>query len=301
MMFLNAISLLFNYSGLELIIKKDLDLDRELKVTGCGNIIAGIFGAPGHLALEVLHLHIQSAQNRLSTIIVAIMCGSTLFFGSKVLTIIPKIILGGLLFNLGLSFLMEWVVNTWNRVSKGDYIVIILILTVIGTIGFLEGVLAGLMASVIMFVVNYSKVQSIKYTLTGKNFHSNVERSEKMKNIIERSGNQILILPLQGYLFFGSANRLIDYIKRYLETDEGRELKYLIFDLRQITGTDSSAINSFNKLKILATIHNFRVLFCDIRTQTYSKFESEGLFENDKSNPFMNFVHLDYGMSGVKR
>ena len=47
------------------------------------------------------------------------------------------------------------------------------------------------MASVIMFVVNYSKVQSIKYTLTGKNFHSNVERSEKMKNIIERSGNQI--------------------------------------------------------------------------------------------------------------
>ena len=298
MMFLNAISLLFNYSGLELIIKKDLDLDRELKVTGCGNIIAGIFGAPpGHLALGSSSLaHSIGAKNRLSTIIVAIMCGSTLFFGSKVLTIIPKIILGGLLFNLGLSFLMEWVVNTWNRVSKGDYVVIILILTVIGTIGFLEGVLAGLMASVIMFVVNYSKVQSIKYTLTGKNFHSNVERSEKMKNIIERSGNQILILPLQGYLFFGSANRLIDYIKRFLETDEGRELRYLIFDLRQITGTDSSAINSFNKLKILATIHNFRVLFCDIRTQTYSKFESEGLFENNKSNPFMNFEDLDYGM-----
>ena len=99
-----------------------------------------------------------------------------------------------------------------------------------------------------------------------------------MKNIIERSGNQILILPLQGYLFFGSANRLIDYIKRFLETGEGKELKYLIFDLRQITGTDSSAINSFNKLKILATIHNFRVLFCDIRTQTYSKFKSDHLF-----------------------
>ena len=74
------------------------------------------------------------------------------------------------------------------------------------------------------------------------------------------------------------------------------ELKYLIFDLRQITGTDSSAINSFNKLKILATTHNFRVLFCDILTQTYTKFKSEGLFENNKRNPFMSFEDLDHGM-----
>mgnify|MGYP003317142615 CR=1 FL=1 len=70
----------------------------------------------------------------------------------------------------------------------------------IGTIGFLEGVLAGLMASVIMFVVNYSKVQSIKYTLTGKNFHSNVERSEKMKNIVLLPSN---IVPWGFHLISG--------------------------------------------------------------------------------------------------
>ena len=82
MMFLNAISLLFNYSGLELIIKKDLDLDRELKVTGYGNIIAGIFGAPpGHLALGSSSLAYSiGTKNRLSTVIIAILCGSTLFF-----------------------------------------------------------------------------------------------------------------------------------------------------------------------------------------------------------------------------
>ena len=52
MMILNAISVLFNYSGLEIIIKKDLDLDQELKTTGIGNIIAGLGGAPpGHLSL----------------------------------------------------------------------------------------------------------------------------------------------------------------------------------------------------------------------------------------------------------
>ncbi|GIS71647.1 MAG: hypothetical protein CM1200mP10_12240 [Candidatus Neomarinimicrobiota bacterium] len=44
MMVLNAISVLFKYCGLELVIKQDVDMDRELKLTGFSNIIAGIGG-----------------------------------------------------------------------------------------------------------------------------------------------------------------------------------------------------------------------------------------------------------------
>ncbi len=46
MMVLNAISILFNYSGLELIVKEDFDLDKELQLTGYGNILAGLAGTP---------------------------------------------------------------------------------------------------------------------------------------------------------------------------------------------------------------------------------------------------------------
>ena len=297
MMILNAISVLFNYSGLELIIKKDLDLDRELKVTGLGNILAGFCGAPpGHLALGGASLAYSiGARSRLSTIVVALLCAVALFFGSKILSVFPRVILGGLLFNLGLSFVVDWLINTWNRVPKNDYIIIILIFLIIGMIGFLEGVLAGLMASVILFVISYSKVQTIKHTLTGKTFHSNVERSERLKSIIEDSGDQILILPLQGYLFFGSANRLLEYIKAYLQSDDGGELKYLVFDLRQVTGVDSSTINSFNKLQILAALDDFKVLFCDLTSQIYAQFEAEGLFD-DSGGSYLTFEDLDHGM-----
>jgi len=72
--------------------------------------------------------------------------------------------------------------------------------------------------SVILFVVSYSKVEIIKHELTGKTFHSNVERSESIKNIIDDSGDQILILPLQGFIFFGSANRLLERIKLHLQS-----------------------------------------------------------------------------------
>jgi len=298
MMLLNAISVLFNYSGLELIIKKDLDLDRELKVTGLGNVLGGLLGVPpGHLALGGASLAYSiGARSRLSTIIVALLCGFALFFGSKVLSVFPRIILGGLLFNLGLSFIVDWLILTWNRVPKNDYIIISLIFLIIGSVGFLEGVVSGLMASVVLFVISYSKVETIKHQLSGRTFHSNVNRSEKLKSLLDSAGDQILILPLQGYLFFGSANRLLEYVKGYLKSEDGNKLKYLIFDLRQVTGVDSSTINSFNKLQILATMDGFKVLFCSFTPKIANQFDLEGLFDDKNEESFLTFEDLDHGM-----
>ena len=297
MMILNAISVLFNYSGLEIIIKKDLDLDQELKTTGIGNIIAGLGGAPpGHLSLGGTLLSISiGSKSKLTNIVIALLCAITLFFGSEVLSFFPRIILGGLLFNLGLSFLVDWLYSTWSRVPKTDYTIILLIFLVIGTVGFLEGVITGLLMSVILFVVSYSKVEIIKHELTGKTFHSNVERSESLKNIIDDSGDQTLILPLQGFIFFGSANRLLERIKLHLQSQNEKNLKYLVFDFKQVTGVDSSTINSFNKLRILAELDNFQVLFCNLTPQIISQFEAEGLFANSLDF-FLKFDDLDHGM-----
>ena len=297
MMILNAISVLFNYSGLEIIIKKDLDLDQELKTTGIGNIIAGLGGAPpGHLSLGGTLLSISiGSKSKLTNIVIALLCALTLFFGSEVLSFFPRIILGGLLFNLGLSFLVDWLYSTWSRVPKTDYTIILLIFLVIGTVGFLEGVITGLLMSVVLFVVSYSKVEIIKHELTGKTFHSNVERSESLKKIIDDSGDQTLILPLQGFIFFGSANRLLERIKLHLQSQNEKNLKYLVFDFKQVTGVDSSTINSFNKLRILAELDNFQVLFCNLTPKIISQFEAEGLFA-DRLDLFLKFDHLDHGM-----
>jgi len=297
MMILNSISVLFNYSGLEIIIKKDLDLDQELKTTGIGNIIAGLGGAPpGHLSLGGTLLSISiGSKSKLTNIVIALLCALTLFFGSEVLSFFPRIILGGLLFNLGLSFLVDWLYSTWSRVPKTDYTIILLIFLVIGTVGFLEGVITGLLMSVVLFVVSYSKVEIIKHELTGKTFHSNVERSESLKKIIDDSGDQTLILPLQGFIFFGSANRLLERIKLHLQSQNEKNLKYLVFDFKQVTGVDSSTINSFNKLRILAELDNFQVLFCNLTPQIISQFEAEGLFA-DSMDLFLKFDDLDHGM-----
>ena len=297
MMILSAISVLFNYSGLELIVKEDFDLDKELRLTGYSNILVGIAGAPaGYLTLNETSLAYNiGSRSRLPSIIVAVFCGITLLIGAQALSIFPKVILGGLLLNLGLEFLVEWLVDTWKRLHKSDYLVIVLILIVIGTVGFLEGIVIGLLMSIALFVINYSKVEVVKYELTGKTFNSNVERSEYLRKILDDNGDQIFILPLQGFIFFGTANKLLQRVLDRIESDTSNSMKYLLSDFRQVTGMDSSAVNSFNKLKIMAENHQFEILLCGLDQDINEQLLIEGLIPDD-SNIIQTFVDLDHGL-----
>jgi SulP family sulfate permease len=297
MMVLNAISILFNYSGLELVVKEDFDLDKELRLTGYGNILAGFVGTPpGYITLsETSMAYNIGARTRLSNIIVALLCGVTLIFGAKVISIFPKVILGGLLLNLGLDFLVEWLVDTWKRLQKIDYLVIVLILVVIATVGFLEGIVIGLLMSIALFVIKYSKVEVIKYELSGKTYSSNVGRSDQMKKILEENGDKIFILPLQGFVFFGTANQILERVQQRFESEPTIDISFLVFDFRQVTGVDSSAVNSFNKLQIMAEKNEFKVLLCGMSNEVNYQFETENLISED-SEIFNAFGDLDHGM-----
>jgi len=231
----------------------------------------------------------------LSSIVVVLLCAFTLFFGAKILSIFPKVILGGLILNLGLSFLDEWLYDTWAKLKRNDYFVIVLILFVIAAVGFLEGIVIGLLMSIVLFVLSYSKVDVVKHELNGTTFHSNVERSEYLKRIIADHGEQISILPLQGFIFFGTANRLLDRVNERVENIEAPQLRYLIFDFRHVTGLDSSTINSFNKLRIMAKNHGFKVVFCSLNQDMVNQLKVGGLLP-DEGGAFVEFDDLDHGL-----
>ena len=146
-----------------------------------------------------------------------------------------------------------------------------------------------------MFVINYSKVEVIKYELSGKIYHSNVERSDALKNLIDSRGEEIFILPLQGYIFFGTSNRILEKIQDRLDDKELIDLKFLIFNFFQVTGIDSSTINSLNKLRIMAENNNFSVLFCSLDKTMRNQFTTEGLLP-DEQKIFQEFDDLDHGL-----
>jgi len=294
---ISVISLLLNAGGLELALRQDIELNSELRSAGLANVLAGFGGGPpGYHALSLSALgHKLGGQSRMTGIISASLCGLTLFFGASVLSFFPKPILGGLLFFLGLAFLTEWVFDAWFTLPKLDYILVIVILCIVGTLGFLQGVVVGIFLAVILFVVKYSSVNVIKHLLTGTSYQSHVERAIPYQKILQQNGNQLLILKLQGFLFFGTAHNLLTQIRQRIAAQDLTPLRFVVFDFQLVNGLDSSALQSFRKIKQLAEAHKMVLVFTHLSPQVLQQFVAGKYIEND--DPIIRtFPDLDHGV-----
>jgi len=295
-LFIGVITFLLNVSGLELVVKKELDLDREMMVGGVGNLISGLFGGiMGFHALSLSGLNYKLAHSsRLASLIAAAFTAFILFFGMTLLSYIPKIVLGGMLMVMGLSFIIEWVIEARARFSRFEYGVIWLILIVIALVGFLEGVAVGLAAAVALFVVNYSRINVVKHSLTGVTYRSRVTRGREQRHLLEQQGEQIQILQLQGFIFFGTAQRLIDQVKERLLMPGLPPLLFLVLDFRQVTGLDSTALLGFAKMNQLAQERNILLVLTQLNAHLQQQFQRQGL--GDGSGAVRFFADLDRGV-----
>ncbi|HEY5731261.1 MAG TPA: SulP family inorganic anion transporter, partial [Anaerolineales bacterium] len=206
----SLISFLLNATGLELIAKRDIDLNHELRVTGMANMLAGLGGGPaGYLALGPTSLAQQmGAKTPIVTLTAASVCGTVLLFGGGFISYLPVALLSSLLLVLGLSFLVDWVYVAWFKLPKPEYLIVLISLVMIASIGFLEGILIGIFAATILFVYNYSRVETISDTLNGQIYRSNVDRPPQQRETLKQHGESIHIYRLQGYIFFGTADNL---------------------------------------------------------------------------------------------
>ncbi len=294
---LSVVSLLLNASALELVFHQDIQLNRELKAGGLANVVSGLAGGMlGYQALSLSALNYRmGARGRLAGLVAGALCAVALFAGAALLAFFPKAILGGLLLYLGLDFLYEWAVAGWSKLSRIDYAVVLLILGVIAATNFLIGVAVGLVAMIILFVLNYSRINVVHHALSGTELRSNVERCAYHRRALnEDLGRRIFILELQGFIFFGTANVLLDQIRARVADKEGPKVRYLILDFRRVTGLDSSAVMSFVKGRQLAEAQNIVLVFTHLPEAVRRRFEVDGLAANDSTVRF--FPDLDRGL-----
>ena len=293
----SVISLLFNTTGLELIFKKDIDLSRELTAAGIANMAAGLGG--GVVGYQTLSL--SALGNRLGPptrilgITASLMCVVTMLFGASVLSYFPLPILGGLLMYLGLSFLTEWVYDSWFRLSKTDYLLVILILVAIARFGFLQGVFAGLVIAALLFVVNYSKVEVAKHKLDGDSCRSPVDRSGLQQRCLDENAGLLFILKLQGFIFFGTADSLTNQVTERIDDPSQEMPRFVILDFRHVSGFDASAINSIMKMKQLAEKSGFVLVFANLTDWMREQLTLGGVV-NEAEGIVKVFSEFDYAL-----
>jgi len=293
---ISIVALLLNSNALELIAKKDIDVNRELISAGVANVIGGFSGSSvGYQYLGFTAIPFRmNISSRLIPITAALVTGFVLFFGASLLALIPLLMAAGILLFLGITFLMEWLYDAWFQLPRVDYVLVLVILFVVGAFGFLQGVGVGILIAIILFVVNYSRIDIVKYSLTGKTYQSSSERPFEHRQLIRQLGECIHILRLHGFVFFGTSQGLVSRVLDRLKDDSLDKLKYLIIDFQHVTALDSSAVFSFVRLKQIAEAHVFHLLLTDITPGDRTKLQRAGVLEPEEQVNF--FQSMDHGM-----
>ena len=293
---ISIVAMLLNSNAIELIAKKDVDLNRELVATGIANIAGGAVGTVAgyhYLSYTAIPFRMNVAS-RWVGLLAATVIGLVLLFGAGALSLIPTLISGGILFFLGIGFLIDWLYDAWFQLPKIDYVLVLVILAVVAGFGFLQGVGTGIAIAIVLFVVNYSRIDIVKDALSGKTYQSKAERNYDHRQLIRLFGDRILILRLHGFVFFGTAQALLKRVQLRLKEAEKETLHYLILDFQHVTNLDSSAVFSFVRLKQVAEAENFYLILADVSQDTKNQLNRAGLKDED---PEIHYAEsLDYAM-----
>jgi SulP family sulfate permease len=277
---LSLITLVLNVSGLEIGTSRQVDLDHEMRVAGVACLACGgLGGVPAfHEDTDTLLVHRLGAGRRLCTLTYALFCGLVLLYGGTLLALFPKPVMGALLMYQGGGLMAEWGWASRRRLPRLDYLLILLIVLVVAFAGFLEGIVCGLLVAAVLFSIQYSRVDCVKQELTGRHMSSRVWRTTEHERLLRERGENTRIFCLQGFLFFGTATRLLDRVLQRLGEGTGGEARTVVFDFRLVTDLDASAANCFVRLGRLTAERNVTLVFAQLNEACGRQLEKAGCF-----------------------
>jgi SulP family sulfate permease len=275
---ITVLALAYNINATEVVLDRDLDTNRELRDAGVLNVVSGALGGiPGYHALSLTALAARMNVNaRTAGLVAAAVPLAAIVFGASVIELLPRMLVGGVLVFLGLAFIIEWVWDKRKVLPRVEYLIVLLILAGIVAWGFLPGVVLGLVLAVVLFAVSYGRIELVREVAFGDTYRSNVDRSPAERQALRRLSERVGVLRLNGFVFFGSANALIERIRKRVEASP---LRFLVMDLRRVSGVDSSAVASFVKICHLAEANGFELVLAGASGAVRTQLERGGVVE----------------------
>ena len=286
--------LLVYVNGLEVATGTEVDLDREFRVAGIANLFAGAGGSVPGCQSFVMTLPCRKldVDTPWIGVIVAAILGVSLFHGTSVLELLPLSVIGGVLFFIGGDLLHTWLIRARTRLPATEYAIIVLIAFAIAVFGFMEGVGVGMLATLAVFAFRMSRVDIVFEESTGHERSSTRVRSVPDRVILTERGDSLHAYRLRGYIFFGSAHRLVKRLKRPIQ--EGAHPTVILLDFAAVSGCDFSAIDVLCQFARSASAGGSTVLICEASEQLETHLRQH-LAEGDEE--ILRFEKdLDHGL-----
>jgi SulP family sulfate permease len=298
---LSIIGCLLNMSALELASGRDVNANAELRATGLANMLSGSFGGPsGYHGLSMTLLADKMGLGgRGAGLATAVFMVVGLFVAQPLISHTPVFLTAGFVLFLGFELLGEWLIRTRRQLPVIEWLIVVLILGTVAFTGFVEGIAVGLLVSISVFVFNYSRLPVVRMSATGVEQRSTVDRSPASMKHLARVGDVVEVVQLQGYLFFGTADRMVEHVRRRLSSVDRAPLRFLVLDFGHVSGIDSAAATCFLKVRGLVEPAAVKIYLSHVAPETEQILRQAGL-EFGPDRPLTIEPDMDHALEKIE-
>jgi sulfate permease, SulP family len=232
------------------------DGDRLLERLGVGNLAAACVGGITS-GINIGPSIVNRSFGARTPLSVLVNAGATLMAGTLFfhwLGQIPRVALSAVIMVIAVQHFDLWSLRLLNGLRRGpnayrfnvavDLAVVVVVALLSIAINIVLAVFIGVAIAVVLFVFRMSR-SVVRRSYRCGAIHSRTSRMAPDRAFLERSGDAILVMELQGALFFGTGEKILGDVEIAMR----RETSCVILDLRRLTEIDSTGAKVLVELK----------------------------------------------------
>ena len=220
MYFVVAFSSSLDVAAIQMELGTPLDFNYELKTVGFANLFSGLTGGftGSYIFSQTIFTMRTGLRTRAVGVTLLVFMLIAFSLPISILAFIPKFFFGAVLTFIAVDLLLEWLWHSRHLVHSSEYVIIVATFIAICFTSLELGMLIGFGLSVLQFLFLYAWT-NVLHTLPNR---SNVMRGFDQRRVLGQHSRCIIARGLEGYVFFGSAVRLLREVKRCVLVEKRR-------------------------------------------------------------------------------
>lgn len=221
--------------------------NRELVRLGVGSMVSAAFGGISNginLAASFAN-HRAGARTAFSLLVSTGLVLVGLLVLPPVIAMLPRVVIAAMLVVVAIQLVDRWTLQLAGRLARGgdgprygmlvDLAVIVLVSTIAIAVNIVLAVFLGFAVTVAVFLFRMSK-SVIRREYACDVVHSRKTRDLRLMEVLSQHGRKIVVLELEGPVFFGTAENLAVR----LDDLQGGDAAYVLLDLKRVNEIDST-------------------------------------------------------------
>ncbi|MBI4986592.1 MAG: SLC26A/SulP transporter family protein [Rhodocyclales bacterium] len=278
------------------------DSNRELIGQGLGNVAAAVIGGmPGAGTMGATLVNMSSgAKTRYSGLVEGVLALVAFLVLGRLIAWVPVPSLAAILIVIGVRMIDRHSFGYLKQKSTMlDFAVIAAVVATALTVSLIAASGVGIVLAVFLFIREQIGGSVVRRKLYGnETFSKRVRTHEEMETLLAR-GDHVVVVELQGSLFFGTANQLYAALEPELKTRD-----YVILDLRRVQTVDVTAAHMLDQVKDMLAERNGFLILSQLPQNLPSGRDMERYFDQvglvRPESPVRVFAALDEALEWVE-